>query len=103
WFYGERWVAGVAELGPLGRTTLMSCEVVIKHNRSVIGPGGHYGVFEYQTGPGMLDAHTAVTLGPKNFEIPLPMFAVATFVCVAVVLFGLCIRLRFRNHETPAA
>ena len=81
----------------------MSCQITIKHNWSVIGSDGHYGVFQYQTGPGVFDAHTAVTLGPRNFEIPLPMFAVADLVCIAIVLFGLCIGLRFRSHETVAA
>ena len=77
--------------------------IVIQHNCSVIGPDGHYGVFQYQTGPGVLDAGTAFMLGPTHFQIPLPIFAIATLACVAIVLFLLCIRPGVRRHEIIAA
>ena len=66
--------------------------VTIEHNWSMIGPGGHYGVFQYHTGPGVLD-ETAVLIGPAHFQIPLPLFAIAVLTCVIIVLVWLCIRL----------
>jgi hypothetical protein len=54
---------------------LASCQVVIKHSWSIKRPEGFYGVFQYQTGPGPFDAHTAVLLGPRNFDIPVPLYA----------------------------
>ena len=50
--------------------------VVIQHNWMVAGPGGHYGVLQYQTGPGWLDAHTGVVLGSVSFDLPFPIFAI---------------------------
>jgi len=44
--------------------------VTIEHNWSMIGPGGHYGVFQYHTGPGVLDVQTAVLIGPHIFRFP---------------------------------
>ncbi len=61
-------------------------EVVIQHNWSVTGPGGHYGVLQYQTGPGWLDASTAVMLGPTGFQVPLPIFAILGLAFVLVIL-----------------
>jgi hypothetical protein len=69
-------------------------QIVIEHNWSVIGPGGHYGVLQYQTGPGWFDAQTAVMLGPTNFQIPLPIFAIAALACFAIVLLWFCINVR---------
>jgi hypothetical protein len=83
------------------RTTGMT-QVVIQNNWSVVGPGGHYGVFQYQTGPGWLDAQTAVMLGPTGFQIPLPIFVIVALACVVVVSLGFCIRLLARRHETVA-
>ena len=81
----------------------MSAQVVIEHNWSVIGPGGHYGVFQYQTGPGVLDAETAVTLGPTNFGIPLPIYAIAALACLGMVLLCFCMRGGAEKAETSAA
>src|SRR5258705_10468396 len=67
--------------------------IVIEHNWSVIGPGGHYGVFQYQTGPGPFDARTVVTLGPRHFQIPAPLFAVLAVGGLLVLgCFALCLR-----------
>ena len=77
--------------------------ISIQHDWSVIGPGGHYGVFQYQTGPGEFDAGTAFMLGPAHFQIPLPIFAIATLACLAIVAFTLCIQFRVRRYETFAA
>jgi hypothetical protein len=78
--------------------------IVISYNWSVIGADGHYGVFQYQTGPGLFDAHTAVLLGPRNFDIPLPLFVVAGLVFLAIVSFGLCARMNFtRLPKTKSA
>jgi hypothetical protein len=64
---------------------IASCQVVIEHNWSVIGPGGHYGVFQYRTGPGPFDADTALLFGPRNADIPLPLYAIM-FACAVPVL-----------------
>ncbi|HZR21521.1 MAG TPA: hypothetical protein VFE51_29840 [Verrucomicrobiae bacterium] len=60
-------------------------QVVIKHNWCVAGPGGHYGVFQFQTGPGPFDAHTALLFGARHAEIPLPLFVIIFAVAVPAV------------------
>ncbi len=82
-------------------------QIEIKYNWSVIGPGGHYGLFQYTTGPGSFDAHTALLFGARNADIPAPLFAVAT--CAALPFFMLVLlsrglyhgreELRYPNHE----
>ena len=66
---------------------------IINHQWLTTGPGGYYGIFEEQTGHGLLDAHTTVALGPTIFEIPLPIFAIAILAFVSIVLLMLCIWL----------
>lgn len=85
----------------LQASALASCEVVIEHNWSVVGPGGHYGVFQYQTGAGLFDAGTAVLLGPHHFQIPAPLFAILA-ACGLPVLGIFAFYLRRVSSEPPA-
>ena len=81
--------------------------VVIQHNWTVAGPGGHYGVVEYQTGPGPFDAHAGVLLVPTNFEVSAPLFIVlAAAVAAASIptLFTAAfVYARHRHHRRNAA
>ncbi len=61
------------------------------------GPGGYYGFVEVQTGHGLLAAHTTVVLGPKGFEIPLPLFAIALLAFAFTILLMCCIQLLARR------
>ena len=67
-------------------------EIVLKHNWCVVGPGGHYGVFQYQTGQGPFDAHTALLLGPRNADIPAPLFALIACLVFPFSMFLLLCR-----------
>jgi hypothetical protein len=60
--------------------------IVIQHNWMVAGPGGDYGVLQYQTGPGFFEAHTGVVLGPTHFDLPVPIFVIASVVGVLFFL-----------------
>jgi hypothetical protein len=74
--------------------------IVMERNWSVFGPGGAYGLFQYLTGPRWFNKHTAVLLGPVDFEIPLPIFAIAALVGVLAVLLELyIIRKRGRRKQ----
>ena len=74
--------------------------IVVERNWSVFGPGGAYGLFQYLTGPRWFDNHTAVLLGPVDFEIPLPISAIAALVGVLAVLRELyIIRKRGRRKQ----
>lgn len=84
---------GIMLLMLLPASALASCEIVIEYNWTVVGPGGHYGVLQYQTGPGPFDARTAVLLGPQSFQIPMPLFVVLA-ACVVAVLSAFVLYLR---------
>ncbi|HKQ39873.1 MAG TPA: hypothetical protein VJ063_17475 [Verrucomicrobiae bacterium] len=71
--------------------------IVIQHNWMVAGPGGHYGVLQYQTGPGFFDTHTGLALGPTHFDLPVPIFLIA---CVAGILICLTAFLVYARHST---
>ena len=71
--------------------------IVIQHNWMVAGPSGHYGVLQYQTGPGVFDAHTGVALGPTHLDVPAPIFVIAS---VAGVLFFLATFFVYAGHTT---
>jgi hypothetical protein len=93
---------GIALLVSLPAPALASCEIVIEHNWSVVGPGGHYGIFQYQTGPRPFNASTAVLLGPHHFQIPAPLFAILAG-CGLPVLGIIALCLRGGIWETEAA
>jgi len=61
-------------------------QINIQHDWTVSGPGGYYGLLQYQSGPGLFDAHTGVALGPAHFDLPLPIFAVASSAGVLLLL-----------------
>jgi len=72
---------------------------IINHSWVTTGPGGYYGIFEEQTGHGLLDAHTNVVLGRTMFEIPLPIFAIAILAFVLFVLLPYSIWLLVRRFR----
>jgi hypothetical protein len=72
-------------------------QINIQHNWMVSGPGGYYGLLQYQSGPGVLDAHTGIALGPVHFDVPLPIFAITS---VAGVLLLLAILFAYARHTT---
>jgi len=73
-------------------------QVVIQHDWSVVGLGGHVGVFQYQTGSGVMDAGTAIMLGSMHFTIPLPMLAIVGLGCL-MVLAALWLIPETKTHE----
>jgi hypothetical protein len=52
-------------------------EVVMQHNWSTTVAGERFGWFQYQSGPGHLDAHSALLLRHVHLDLPVPLFALA--------------------------
>jgi hypothetical protein len=77
-------------------------QIVIEHNWMIAGPGGHYGLLQFQSGPGWLEANTGVSLGPVSFNIPLPIFAVVAIVSVTVILATLLSHAHRMSHHNEA-
>jgi hypothetical protein len=76
--------------------------VVIQHNWMVAGPGGYYGLLQYQTGPGLLDAHTGIAFGSSHFDLSVPIFVIASVAGVLILLSAFFVYARLRNQNSAA-
>lgn len=65
-----------------------------EQNWYISRPGGLYGVFQYHTGPGPFDAHTALLLGSRIVDIPVPLYAL--MAAAAILGIGMIARMSWR-------
>lgn len=74
-------------------------QISINHDWTVAGPGGYFGVLEYKTGRGILDAHTGVVCGSMHFDIPVPIFVVVLLAGVVFILATFTVYARSKRHN----
>ncbi len=74
-----------------------------EHEWIVEGPGGHYGLAQYTTGPGPLDSHTGIVVGQFNLDFPFPAFVLFAMVAGGFALLTVLLVNRFRNKAETSA
>ncbi len=77
-------------------------QISIEHNWMVEGPGGYYGLLQYQTGSRWLDSNTGIMLGPFTIDIPLPVFEIVAIVNVAILIMAFFVYARRTCYHNAA-
>ena len=75
-------------------------DIVIQHAWSIEGPGGHYALLQFKSGPGIMDARSLITLGSTRLDMHLPIVEVIGFGSLGLILIWLSIRITAKKHET---